>query len=152
MSEATETSKQSLAAAERLQRQTCKWLCFTTAGLCGVATVASLIVPAEMYHDVLRYEPWHAGATAVLLFWGWRGGGLGRGLAILALALGMLYLAPFVFGLGMLIFLPTGVEVGQDKLPQALVYLGALLVYYGVALALVTRARTAAKKAVLQRD
>jgi hypothetical protein len=152
MGETPDTQKVSITAAERLQRQTCKWLCITTAALCAVVTVASLVVPAELYHDVLRYEPWHAGVTAALLFWGWHGDGLGRGLAILALALGMLYLAPLVFAVGMLIFLPSGVEVDQDKLPQALIYLGGMLVYYGVALTLMYRAHQVAKKAVLQRD
>jgi hypothetical protein len=152
MGETPDAQKLSIAAAEKLQRQTCKWLCFTTAALCVLVTAVALVGPEELNQDVLRVEPWHAGVTAALLLWGWRGDGLGRGLAILALALGMLYLAPFIFGLGMLIYLPAGVEADQDKLPQALVYLSALLVYYGVALALVYRADQVAKKAILKRD
>jgi hypothetical protein len=152
MVETPDIAKVSIAAGQRLQRQTCKWLCFTTAALCVMVTAAALFGPEERHQAVLRFEPWHAGVTAALLFWGWRGGGLARGLAILGLALGMLYLAPFIFGLGMLIFLPSDVKVDQDNLQEALVYLGALLVYYGVALVLMYRAQQVAKKAILQRD
>jgi hypothetical protein len=152
MGETPDTQKLSIAAAEKLQRQTCKWLCFATTALFVVVTAAGLLGPEERHQDVLGFEPWHAGVTAALLLWGWRGGGLARGLAILGLALGMLYLAPFIFGLGMLIFLPSDVKVDRDSLQEALVYLGALLVYYGVALALMYRAHHAAKKAILKRD
>jgi hypothetical protein len=152
MAQTQDTSTVSIAEAEKLQRQTCKWLFITTAALCALVTVMNQVIPADLYHEVLAFEPWHAGVTAALLLWGWRGDALGRVLATLALALGMLYVAPIVFGLGMLIYVPTGVETDGGNLPQALIYLGVLLVYYEVALALIYRAHQVAKKAILKRD
>jgi hypothetical protein len=150
MGDTPDAQKLSVAAAEKLQRQTCKWLCFTTTALLVAVTAAALIGPAERHQDVLSFEPWHAGVTAALLLWGWCGGGLARGLAILGLALGVP--GAVFWARGRLILSPADVKVDQDNLQEVLVYLGALLVYYGVALALMYRAHQVAKAAVLKRD
>jgi hypothetical protein len=140
MTQVQDTPRQDSAAVERLQRQTCKWLCFTTVLLCVAVIVIAFMVPADFYNDVVRLELWHAPITAALLFWGWRGGELPRVLASVAVAAGMLYLAPTVFLVGLLLVVPADNIPGYERLAYGLVYLSALLVYYGVALVFVRRA------------
>jgi hypothetical protein len=142
----------SLEQAETLGRLTCKWLCLTTAGLFVLVAVLALFVPEEFYNATIAYELWHGAVAAGLLLWGWRGPDIARMLAGVAVAAGMLYLAPLVFFAGLLLLAPPGVEDARDKIVLALAYLSLLVIYYGVALAFMRRAALARRRALLRRD
>ena len=104
-------------------------------------------MPPDLARGVVQVELWHAGVTAALLLWGWRDGELTRQIAGIALALGILYLAPVIFMAGLLM-MPPDTVTGRDNIVLALVYMGLLLAFYGTALVIFRRANKKPREAV----
>jgi uncharacterized membrane protein len=134
------------------QQQTYQRLGLATMALCVIVTAMAFLIPAHASNEVLRFEPWHAAITAILLFWGARAGRTVRHLAGLAVFAGMLYLAPTAFLFGLVFLVPLGDESDQVRFNMSLVYFSLLVAYYGVALVFLRRANPAARQAVAQRD
>src|SRR5438477_459639 len=80
-----------------LQRLTCKWLSVSTAGVSVAVAMVALLAPADFYSSAVRFDLLHSATTAGLLYWGWRGATLGRYLAGLGIAAGLLHMAPLLF-------------------------------------------------------
>jgi hypothetical protein len=127
-------------------RQTCKWLALSTAMVFALSAIVALLLPQDFFDAVVRYELMHAALTVALLVWGWRGGDSTRLLGGLALAAGMVYIAPVMFMALAVFAFHDGWQAGLAKFGPALLYLTVLLTYYGVALALYRKANLAGRQ------